>query len=232
VGPVSGGLFPPFLTVEQHLAPAFERFGFGGPDGNRLALSDGHGPWNEPEWSDSMLNGSDGTGKSAGSMIPTTSNNSSGGANPTTMSLQTFVQSAPGYHQGFHDIQASQIIPYMAGNGTEFSTMGRFDGFQGPHLNNNFGGNLSQSNVYGYSWLPSVGTPGYDYYHHIQTLQQKEALKQEVFALREKFKDACSMAINFDMMSKKAKGLWGQMKEEVLGPATVKGVTESLDCCR
>jgi hypothetical protein len=83
VGPVSGGLFPPFLTAEQHLAPAFERFGFGGHDGNRLASSDGHGPWNEPEWSDSMLNGSDGTGKSAGSMIPTTSNNSSGGANST-----------------------------------------------------------------------------------------------------------------------------------------------------
>jgi hypothetical protein len=81
--------------------------------------------------------------------------------------------------------------------------------------------------------LPSVGTPGYDYYHYVQTLQQNEALKQTVFTLREtKFKDTCSMAINFDMMSKKAKGLWGQMKEEVLGPAAVKGVTAILDCCR
>jgi hypothetical protein len=72
------------VSAEEQLAPAFEGFGFGGPDG--------HGPWNEPEWSGSMLNGSDGTDKSAGPMIPTTSNNSSGGANPTTMSLQIFVQ--------------------------------------------------------------------------------------------------------------------------------------------
>jgi hypothetical protein len=119
-----------------------------------------------------MLNGSDGTGKSAGPMIPTMSNYSSGGASPTTMRFQTFVQSAPGYHPGFHDIQASQIVPYMGGNGTEFSTIGRCDGFQGPHLNNNFGGNFSQSNDCGYSWLPSVGTPGYNYYQYIQTLQQ------------------------------------------------------------
>jgi hypothetical protein len=97
-------------------------------------------------------------------MIPTTSNDSSGGGSPTTMSFQTFVQSAPGYHPGFHDIPTSQILAYMAGNGTEFSTMGRCDGFQDPHLNSNFGDIFSQSNGCGYSWLPSVGTPGYNYY--------------------------------------------------------------------
>jgi hypothetical protein len=189
------------VTAEGDLLPAFERFGFGGPDGNRLASSDGHEPRNEPEWSNSMLDGSDGTGNSAGPMITTTSNNSSGEANPTTMSLQTFVQSAPDYHQGFHDIQASQIVPCMAGNGTEFSTMGHFDGFQGPHPNNNFGGNFSQSNGYGYSWLPSVGTPGYDYYQYVQTLQQQmaalnQALYQQAVAWRERYEHTCSTAMN------------------------------------
>jgi hypothetical protein len=37
---------------------------------------------------------------------------------------------------------------------------------------------------------------------------------------------------SFDTMSKKAKGLWGQMKEEVLDPAAAKGDTAILDCCR
>jgi hypothetical protein len=148
-----------------------------------------------------MLNGSDGTGKSAGPRIPTTSNCSSGGAGPTTMSFQTFVQSASGYHPGFHDLQGSQIVPYMAGNGTEFSTKGRCDGFQGPHLYNNFGGTFWQSNGYGYSWLPSVGTPGYRYYQYIQTLQQQnealnQALNQQAVAWRERFEHTCPTAMN------------------------------------
>jgi hypothetical protein len=65
-----------FVSAEEQLVPTFERFGFGGPDGNRLASSHGHGPRNEPEWSDFTSNGSDGTGKSAGHMTPTTSNRS------------------------------------------------------------------------------------------------------------------------------------------------------------
>jgi hypothetical protein len=205
-----------FAPAEEQLAPAFEKFGVSGPCHNRLAHPHGNGLLNELEWSDSTSNGSDGTGNSTGPMTPTASNTSSGGTKSTKMSLQAFMHSTPSYLQSFHDIQASQIDPYMAGNRTGFSAHDRFDGFQGPHLNNNFAGSLLEPNGHGYS-----GTNSYEYYSYIQTLQQNEALKQQVVALRgylaekdERIKYACAMAIkHLNTREGELEGLKRQIRE-------------------
>lgn len=36
----------------------------------------------------------------------------------------------------------------------------------------------------------------------------------------------------FETMAKKKSGLWGQMREEVIDPKSVKGDAAILDCCR
>jgi hypothetical protein len=76
------------------------------------------------------------------------------------------------------------------------------------------------------------------------TIMELDGLKKSNSTIRHKTAEGTEMTVTvgmlarranawcFDAMQRKVKGLWGQMKEEVLDPTATNGDTAILDCCR